>query len=323
MTARCHRLLAVVLAAVVSAVAVLAAAGCGSGRVVPPGTVEIATGSTQGVYYRYGTAFADVVEAELPGVRAHARSTEGSVENLRRVAAGQSTVAFSAADAAGDAVTGHGVFSGRLPVRALARVYDDYVHLVVPAGSSVRSAADIRGRQVSIGQAGSGTELIANRVLAALGMVPGRDLTAARLGIDASVEALRAERVDAFFWSGGLPTSGVVALARDMPIRLVPLGSLAPALRRYSRTYRAAAVPAGTYPGVPAVLTIAVPNYLVTRADADATLVYELTRLLFRSRERIARQVSLAGVLDARAAIETFPVALHPGALRYYRETKR
>jgi hypothetical protein len=73
---------------------------------------------------------------------------------------------------------------------------------------------------------------------------------------------------------------------------------------------------------VPPVLTVALPSYIVTRADADPDLVYQLTRLLFASRERIARTVSLAGVLDARAAIETFPVELHPGALRYYRDRK-
>jgi TRAP-type uncharacterized transport system substrate-binding protein len=74
---------------------------------------------------------------------------------------------------------------------------------------------------------------------------------------------------------------------------------------------------------VPEVLTLAVPNYLVTRADTDPNLVYQLTRLLFAARDRIAGTVSLAGVLDARAAIETSPVALHPGAVRYYRDTKR
>jgi TRAP transporter TAXI family solute receptor len=202
-------------------------------------------------------------------------------------------------------------------------VYDDYLHLVVPAGSPIRTPAQLRGRRVSVGQAGSGTEIIANRVLGLLGLVPERDLTPAHLGIDASVAALDHDRIDAFFWSGGLPTTGVAALAAAMPIRLVPLGDLVPAMRRDSPTYRAAAVPAGTYRGVPGVLTLAVPNYLVTRADADPGLIYQLTRLLFRSRERIVGEIPLAGVLDFRAAIETSPVLLHPGALRYYRDTKR
>jgi hypothetical protein len=312
----------------------LTAAGCGTvervfgglpgrGPDVPPGTVELATGSTQGVYYRYGTALARAVSAELPGVDVRVRNTEGSAENLRRVAAGESTFAFAAADAAADAAGGQGSFRSPLPIRAVARVYDEYIHLVVRAGSALRSARDLRGRRVSVGQAGSGTEIVANRLLAVVGLDPERDLTAARLGIDDSVTALRDGRIDAFFWQGGVPTAGVVSLAGQLRIRLLPLGSYAAELRRYSPAYRPAAVPAGTYPGTPAVLTLALPSYIVTRADTDPDLVYQLTRVLFASRDRIADTVSLAGVLDARAAIETFPVELHAGALRYYRDRKR
>jgi hypothetical protein len=82
-------------------------------------------------------------------------------------------------------------------------------------------------------------------------------------------------------------------------------------------------VPAGTYPGVLQVQTLAVPDYLVTRAGTDSALVYQLTRVLFESRDQVAATVPIAGVLEARSAIETAPVALHPGALRYYRDTKR
>jgi TRAP transporter TAXI family solute receptor len=311
----------------------LAVTGCGTvdrvvgglsgrGPAVPPGTVELATGSTQGVYYRYGTALAAVVQSDLPGVHVRIRSTEGSVENLQRVAAGQSTFAFAAADAASEAVAGQGSFRTPLPIRAVARVYDEYIHLVVRADSPFRSARDLRGRRVSVGQTGSGTEIVANRLLTVVGLDPGRDLRAAHLGINDSITAFHDGRIDAFFWQGGLPTAGVVSLAGQVPIRLLPLGGYAAALRRYSPAYRPAAVPAGTYPGTPPVLTVALPSYIVTRADADPGLVYQLTRLLFASRERIARTVSLAGVLDARAAIETFPVELHPGALRYYHDRK-
>jgi TRAP transporter TAXI family solute receptor len=295
----------------------------GPGPDAPPGTVTIATGNSRGVYYRYGTALAKAVEDELPGVRARVQETEGSVDNLRRVAAGRSTVAFTAADAASDAVAGREPFGEPLPIRAIARVYDDYVHLVVRAGSSIRSAADLRGQRVSVGPAGSGTEIIASRVLDALGLRRS-DLAAAEpFGLDRSVDALRDRRIDAFFWSGGLPTVGVTDLARTVPIRLVPLADLAPAMRRFSRAYRAAAAPAETYPGMrSAVQTLAVPDYLVTHADADPALVYQLTRLLFGARKELEGSVAIAGVLDIRAAIETSPVALHPGALRYYRDTK-
>jgi TRAP transporter TAXI family solute receptor len=296
----------------------------GRGPDYPRGTVEIATGGTQGVYYSYGVELARVVEAELDGVDADVRPTAGSVANLQRVAVRYDTVAFSAADAATDAISGSAPFDRRLPVRAIGRVYDDYVHLVVPVTSPVRRADQLRGLRVSLGSVGSGTELIAARLLSLLHLDPASDLRAAHLGINESVAALSAGKIDAFFWSGGLPTAGVAALARRTPIRLVPLGQYAEQMRdRFSPTYRAAAIPDGTYPGTTGTLTIAVPNYLVTSVEADERLVYQITRLLFASRERLARRVPLAGVLDERVAIETVPVPLHPGALRYYRDRKR
>jgi len=323
---RAVRTSASAVAAVLAGALTLALVACGGTASVPypRGPVEIATGGTQGVYYGYGQALADALGAELDGVDARVLATAGSVENLRRVAEGSSTVGFTAADAAADAVAGEGLFGRPQPVRALARVYDDYVHLVVRADSPVRTAAQLRGQRVSLGSAGSGTELIAGRVLAVLRLDPVRDVRAVRLGINESVAALRAGTVDAFFWSGGLPTGGVAELAAGVPVRLVDLGRYAPDLRsRFNRAYRAAAVPAGTYPGVPALLTVAVANYLVVAEDADQGLVYQLTRVLFEQREVLARRVPLAGTVDPRAAIETGPVPLHPGALRYYRAVKR
>lgn len=326
-----HRSLRALVALLLCAALGAASSGCaaveraldGRGPQAPPATVDIATGNTRGVYFGYGTALATMVRAELPGVRARVQSTEGSVDNLRRVASRQSTVAFTAADVASDAVTGRAPFTEPLPIRAIARVYDDYVHLVVRADSPIRSAADLRGHRVSLGQSGSGTEIIARRVLSALRLTPD-DLAAAQpFGLERSANALEHGTIDAFFWSGGLPTEGVTDLTTHVAIRLVPLADLAPAMRGFSPAYRAATAPAETYPGIDtAVHTLAVPDYLVTRADTDAALVYQLTRVLFAARRQLAATVAIAGVLDARAAIETAPVALHPGALRYYRDTK-
>lgn len=331
MAARATNRLPRALVALLVCAALGAASGCatverafdGPGPKAPPGTVDIATGNTMGVYFGYGTALAKMVRTELPGVRARVQPTEGSVDNLRRVASRQSTVAFTAADVASDAVTGRAPFTEALPIRAIARVYDDYVHLVVRADSPIRSAADLRGQRVSLGQSGSGTEIIARRALSALRLTPD-DLAAAEpFGLDRSAKALKRGTIDAFFWSGGLPTAGITELSRIMAIRLVPLADLAPAMRGFSPAYRAATAPAETYPGMStAVHTLAVPDYLVTRADTDAALVYQLTRVLFAARKQLAGTVAIAGVLDARAAIETAPVELHPGALLYYRDTK-
>jgi TRAP transporter TAXI family solute receptor len=319
-TVRRHAVLAVL-----ALLAGAAAAGCTLSEPDPPyrpGPVTIATGATKGIYYNYGTQLAAVANRSLSGVRTTVVPTTGSVENLRLVAGGRATFAFTAADAASDALAGKGPFARPVPVRALARVYDDYIHLVVPADSPVRGIRDLRGRRVSLGPAGSGTELIADRLLGLARMNRGQ-MRPVGLGLNESAVALREGRLDAFFWSGGLPTTAVSELATQVRIRLVPLGELAEPIRsRWDPAYRPATIPVGMYGLRDPTLTIAVPDLLVTRADTDPGLVWRLTSLLFSARRQIARAVPVADALDRRVVIATSPVPLHEGALRYYRDTK-
>jgi hypothetical protein len=288
------------------------------------GELKILTGGTQGVYYGYGLQLAHAINSRLDGVEASAVVTTASVENLRRVSAEPNVFAFTAADAASAAVSGRTPFSKPEPVRAVARIYDEYIHLVVRKDAPIRTIADLRKRRVSIGLNGSGTELIADRLFDVAPDIDLSDVTVSRLGINGSVSALQAGTIDAFFWQGGLPTSGVAELAKQLPIRLVPLDGLADALREqpWDPAYRRGTVPQGTYGGVDETPTIAVPDLLVTRADTDAGLVRQVTRILFEARAELAAAVPVGYALDRRSAIATSPVPLHDGALRYYRETK-
>jgi TRAP transporter TAXI family solute receptor len=287
-----------------------------------PGPLRIATGGTKGVYYAYGIALADEMRRVLPGVRPEVQATTGSVENLRLLAAHRADVAFVAADAAAQALAGGAPFAAPVAVAGIARAYEDYLHLVVPLESDVDGLRRLTGRRVSLGPVGSGTALMAERLLDAAGL-PSRAVRISRLGINESVAALRAGEVDAFFWSGGLPTSGVTELAVGRPIRLVPLGRHAPSLRqRFGAVYRTGSVPAGVYGLRERVATIAVPNLLACRADADRAGVRALTQALFAGRDALARRVTQAEALDERSAIATFPLPLHPGAQDHYRAVK-
>ena len=286
------------------------------------GALRIATGGTKGVYYAYGATFAEEVRRVMPGVRPEVMATTGSVENLRLLAAQQADVAFVAADAAAQALAGRPPFPAPMAVAAIARAYDDYLHLVVPLESDIDGVHRLTGRRVSLGPVGSGTAFMAERVLDAAGL-PSRAVRVGRLGINESVAAQRAGDLDAFFWSGGLPTSGVAELAVGRPIRLVPLGRHTPPLRqRYGAVYRTATVPAGIYGLRERVATIAVPNLLACREDADRDGVRALTRALFAGRDVLARRVPQAEALDERSAIATFPLPLHLGAQDHYRAVK-
>jgi hypothetical protein len=302
-----------------------AGAGVLAGRGGRPGwqgQLRIATGGTKGVYYGYGTTIAEELRAAQPELPVTVLPTTGSVENLRLLGSGAADVAFVAVDAAAQALTGGAPFRRPLPVAAIARVYDDYLHLVVPSSAGIDRLEELAGRRVSLGPAGSGTALMAERVLDVAGL-PIDALRVQRLGINESVAALQAGTLDAFFWSGGLPTAGVAELAARLPLGLVPLGGQsAPLRRRFGPVYRTAIVPPGVYALTRRVSTIAVANLLVCRADADRSGVRALTEALFAGRDAVARRVPQGEALDERSAIATFPLPLHAGAQEYYRAVK-
>ncbi|MER5758667.1 TAXI family TRAP transporter solute-binding subunit [Streptomyces sp. NPDC002082] len=296
------------------------------GRPELTGGITLSTGVQNGVYHLYGQLLEKALAEDVPGLRVRLETSEGSQQNLQRVAAGEADFTVATADAVAKYQVDRKPGAERL--RGLARLYDDYVQLVVPAGSPVQSTRDLRGKRVAVGQDGSGVRLISERMLTAAGLDPVRDITPVAIGIGTVPAELEAGRIDAFFWSGGLPTNAVKELSERFEIRLVQLGDLVEALQASgspARYYRAAVMPQDAYDRArsnSAVSTVAVPNLLVTREDAGAELTEQFTRTVIDSRDRIGRQVHAAQLVDLRTAIYTDPLQLHEGAARYYRSVK-
>ncbi|MEV6684153.1 TAXI family TRAP transporter solute-binding subunit [Streptomyces sp. NPDC051130] len=296
------------------------------GEPEPSGSLAFSTGVRTGVYHRYGELLEQALATDMPRVKVKLEPSEGSQQNLQRVAAGEADFTIATADAVAKYRLDGKPGAERL--RGVARLYDDYVQLVVPAGSPVQSARDLKGKRVAVGQAGSGVRLISDRLLAAADLDPARDITPLSIGIDTMPAELEAGRIDAFFWSGGLPTSAVRELSERFEIRLVQLGDLVERLQGSgtpSRYYRAAVMPQDAYArarNTSAVATLAVPNLLVTRDDTSPELTERFTRTVISSRDRIGHEVHAAQLVDLRTAIYTDPLALHEGAARYYRSVK-
>ncbi|MEU3827776.1 TAXI family TRAP transporter solute-binding subunit [Streptomyces sp. SID486] len=297
------------------------------GEKPPSGTIVFSTGTPRGVYQEYGERLRTEMGKDMPGLKVKLLNSAGSQENVERVAAGQADFTIAAADAVATYELRHGRGAERL--RGVARLYDDYVHLIVPRGSDVRSVADLRHKRVATGLPDSGVRLIAERVLRAAGMDPRKDVTAVPDGIDTGPAQLQQGKIDAFFWSGGLPTKGLSALAAKGAFRFVPLDDgLVTRLHdqgEQSRYYRATNIPESAYPAVQQGLpvpTIAVSNVLMTRTDVDPRLTEWVTRTVIDSRDGIGRHVHSAQLVDLRTAIYTDPLPLQEGARRYYRSMK-
>jgi uncharacterized protein len=284
--------------------------------------LTVATGGTQGVYYNLGNALADAWQARLElDARPAVLSTAGSVDNLDRLASGAADVVFSQVDTAAVQLARTPAADPRAP-RALARIYDDVVHVVVPATSQATTLADLRGTRVSIGAPDSGVRVIAERLLATAGLSPATDFQAIQLGINESVDAVARGELDAFFWSGGLPTRGVSALAEVRPIRLLNLEDLVTPVRATFPEYAAGTVPAQSY-GIPdPITTLLVRNFLLVGAGMPDDLASALVEGLFAAQEQLAAASPAALTIDLRAAIGTQPVPLHPGAERFFRAEK-
>jgi TRAP transporter TAXI family solute receptor len=314
-----------VLALLGVVVASLGLAGCGQGS---GERLSIATGGSGGVYFVYGGGLAEQIGEHLDGYQATAEVTSASVDNMYLIADGKSDLAFALADTAADAVRGTDTFDGeRVPAQALARLYNNLTQVVTGKGKGkgIGSVEELRGKRVSVGSPGSGTEVIALRVLEAAGLDPDRDISRQQLGVGESVQAVKDGALDAFFWSGGVPTSAVTDLATSREILLLPTDQYVEQLKeRFGGFYAAAEIEAGRYEGVEEpVKVVGVPNYLVVNRSMDPELAYRLTKLLFERKEALGEVHPSAKRLELETAPNVAPLELHPGAKRYYDEQAR
>jgi len=288
--------------------------------------LSVATGNTGGVYYPYGGGLARVISQSVPHVDATAEVTNASVDNLKLIQLGKVDIAFVLTDTLDDAIHGRGPFT-KAPVKArtLAVLYPNYTHVATIEGKNIEHLSDLRGHVVSTGSPGSGTEVIAFRLLRAAGLDPDTDIRRQGLSVNASVDALKDGKIDAFFWSGGLPTASLLDLASTIGItaKLIPNDDVLPVLQSIYTPglYFRLVVPHGTYPGVTSDIgVIGVANALIVEDTMSEELAYELTKVLFDRQADLAAIHPEAKKLKLATAIEGSPAPFHPGAIRYYRE---
>jgi len=292
----------------------------------PKRRLSIATGGTGGVFYPYGGGIAKVITEHLANVEATAEVTAASVDNLKFLKQGTSDLAFTMADTAQDALLARDVFTdfGAVPVRTLAVLYSSYSHLVTSADSGISEVAGLRGRVVSTGAAGSGTTVLARRILQAAGLDPARDIREQSLGVAQSVDALKDGKIDAFFWNGGLPTGAVLDLVNTPGVKahFVPTVGLLPRLEQMfgPSLYFREIIPKGTYNNDTDIPVVAAANLLVVSEAMPEDLAHDITQLLFERQAELAAIHPQARTLSLTTALSGSPIPFHPGAIRYYRE---
>ena len=287
--------------------------------------LSIATGGTGGVYYPLGGGMANVISKYIPYTEATAEVTTASVDNCRLLGAGKGELALIMADTGWDAYQGKAQFKEKIPLRTVAVLYPNNMHIVTMEGKGIEKVTDLKGKRVSTGAPGSGTEVMALRVIEAFGLDPTKDMTRDKLGVSESAGALKDRKIDAFFWVGGLPTAAVTDFGATPGIKIKLIGHVdaVPKMREtYGPIYVKGVIPAKTYPGQAVDVPIAVVwNLLVCHENMKGDIVYDIVKTLFDHKpELIASHREASSLALEHQAGGASPIPVHPGAIRYYAE---
>ena len=297
-----------------------------AGSAIAQTRISIATGGTGGVYYPLGGGIANVLSKYVPNMQATAEVTGASVDNMKLVGAGKAEVGFTMADTAWDAYQGQDKFKdNKQAVRALVVFYPNLTHVVTVEGKGINTMADLKGKRISTGAPGSGTEVIAFRILEAYGIDKDKDVKRERLSVAESVNALKDGKIDALIWVGGIPTPAITDLAAtpNTKIKLIDHADAVDKMRaKYGPLYVKDKIAAKSYPGQDKESTnLTVWNILVVNEKADEKVVYDIVKTMFEKKAEIvavhkdATYLALENQLTGGS-----PIPFHPGALKYFKE---
>ena len=279
--------------------------------------LRIATGGEGGIYYAFGDALANLLEKHMK-MMATTIPSGGSLDNINMLRNGRADMAFVQSDIMTYAYNGTNLFSTEEPladVYAIAGLYPEACQIV--ARRDITRIADLKGRRVSIGAEGSGTELNALQILESYGM-GYTDINVDHLGFSASVNAFNEGKIDAFFCTAGVPTPAISQLmesgsAHILSISYARIRSIISSYPYYSRL----TIPRDTYPGIEGVETVAVKAVLVVNEKLKEQTVSEMLKIMFENASEITEQAT--GInLNRSTATDGLSIPLHRGAEKFF-----
>ncbi len=292
---------------------------------------SIATGGTGGVWYPLGGAIGSVVTKNVANTEATSEATTAAIDNLKLLVAGKAGMSFS--------YDYHVIWAneGKLPtvsdkqqpVRIVMAFYEQPLHVVTKEGTGIKSLNDLKGKRVSTGAPNSGTEEQAGYVLKALGIDWDKDFAREKLGATESVAALKDGKIDAFFWSGAVPTSSIIDLASTPGLKMILLpisGEIADKIMQANPgVFHKSKFAKGSYSSVDAdVETLAITAVLNTMESFPADRVYQIVAQIFDKKSEIAAVWKGAATLTPESSMAQLgPEAqkyMHSGSAKYFKE---
>lgn len=291
----------------------------------PTRYLSIVSGGQQGLYYPSAIQFANIVTAAIPSIKVNVETSGGSVANARLLGQGEADMATMQNDIAWYAQRGEGMFEAPITnLRGLTAMYPEVVQIVARRDSGIRTVNDLRGRKVSLGDPGGGTEFNARQILEAHGLTIDDLALAERLKNTEASDKLKDSHIEAAFFTYGLDAPVIMDMAVTTDIVIVGLDPQK--IETLTQTYpyfTPSEVPAGTYEGQDLTApTVSVMAWLVARAEMDEQSAYDIVKSLYDNLDTLHGPASpdRLKAMTPDTALNGLSIALHPGAERYFRE---
>ena len=284
--------------------------------------ISIGTGGTGGIYYPYGGGVAEIWTKYAPGIKAVAEVTGASVENVRLAHKGETVVGEVMGDVAVAGYKGLSKFKGQKhDILSMAIMYPNLLQVVTLKDSGITDIEQIKGRKISSGSPGSGTNFMAETVFKAL-EIPLDSYDDSRLSFTESANALRDGTIEVGVWSVGPGTSSILDLATTHDIRII--GFTAEQQKKIldaNSQYSAVDLAGGVYNGVDEpVPTIGVWNVMICQSNLSEDMVYSLVKVLYEHNDYLVKIHPSAAYTTPENAVKYSPIPLHPGTIKYLKE---
>jgi len=284
--------------------------------------LNIGTGTTGGTYYPVGASMAKIWNSKIKDMKANAQSTGGTAQNIQLIGKGEAEVGF-ADGLYYYAYIGKGAFEGnpQKGLRALLPLYPEPIHFLVPKGSAVKTVADLKGKRVSTGAVGSGTEMTAKTLLRLAGLDPDKDVRCEPLGLSDTASAMADKHIDAALTVGALGIAGVVEMCTLGIVEFIDLpDDLVKKVTEEMPYMNPFTVPADFYKGqTKPVKTFGSWNVLIATEKLPDDLAYQMTKSLFENKKDLTVVSKTMENMDAKN-VGNIKIPRHPGAEKYFRE---
>ena len=266
--------------------------------------ITVGTGPTSGIYFPIGGAFATALKEY--GYQTSAEATNATGQNIQNILNSDAEIAIAMQDD---------------DLRALMRLWPNYVQLVTVSSTGIKSVEDLRGKRVGVGAANSGVEINARMILNAYGITYD-DIKPDYLAYGEAIDNMKNGQCDAVFVTSGLPNATVMDLGVQYDMVIVPIdGEGRDKLVAEYPYYAKSVIPAGTYNNTEDVEGLFVYNIMLVRKDLSDAMVYDMLEGIFQNISTIKASHNAADKnIDITFGVDDIQLPLHPGAEAFWKD---